>query len=298
MNERIFTDMKEKYKKLSLAGIDPGTNDSLLKNYIISNTRKVPDYVGLNESFIFDGIILGVCINGTGSIKINHREYEINKSGITCILPNNICKMIKVSDDFLFELMFFSHDYMSSFSLPLEKDILLGVAENPIIEINEVEMQDILEIHSVIIKQHNGDLTYKERIIKALVSVLILQIGSYYKINTEKNVPKEYSREEELTKSFFNLLMDNFREEKELPFYADKLCLTSNYLSSVIKKMTGYSIREWIRSVVITEAKNKLKTTDLTILQISEDLNFANPSFFGRYFKQYTGMTPLKFRNS
>jgi len=290
--------MEEKHRKLSWNDIDHEIKDSLLKNYIISNNRKAPMYVRMNESFIFDGLIIGVCVKGNGTIKINHREYEIRTNNVISILPDYICKTVKVTDDFLFELMFFSNDYMSSFSLPLEKDILLNIAENPVIEVGQRIMQDILEIHSIIIKQDNENLIYKERIIKSLISVLILQIGSYYKLETDENGPKEYSREEELTRKFFNLLIDNFRTEKNLSFYADKLCLTPNYLSSIIKKATGYSIQEWIKNIVIMEAKNKLKTTDLTILQISEDLNFANPSFFGRYFKQYVGMTPLKYRNS
>lgn len=290
--------MKNTYTKLSLDKINNNDKNTLVKNYIISNTRKAPKYVGLNESFLFDGIILGVCLQGHGRMKINHREFDLGPNKIVCILPDNICKMIKISDNFLFELMFFSQDYISSFSLPVEKDILLNVSENPVLEVNDFEMQDILEIHSIIIKQDHENLAYKERILKSLMTVLILQIGSYYKIETEKGIPKEYSREEEMAQKFFSLLISNFRQEKNLSFYADKLCLTPNYLSSVIKKVTGGSIQEWIKNIVIMEAKNKLKTTDFTILQISEDLNFANPSFFGRYFKQYVGMTPLQYRNS
>jgi len=285
-------------RRISLENIKTEENQTLLKNYIISNNRKAPLYVQLNEPFIFDGTILGVCIKGKGTIKINHREYELKANTILSVFANNISTMIKASDDFLLELMFFSHDYITSFSLPLDKDLLINMNENPCIEVHSETMHNILELHSIIIRQHNENLKYKDEIIKSLILALMLKVGSYYAIDSQNAAPKKSSREEELTKKFFDLLIDNFKTEKNLSFYADKLCLTPNYLSSIIKKNTGDSIQEWIKNIIIMEAKNKLKTTDLTVLQISEDLNFANPSFFGRFFKQYVGVTPLKYRNS
>lgn len=96
---------------------------------------------------------------------------------------------------------------------------------------------------------------------------------------------------------FFRLLVNNFKKHRAVSFYADKLCFTPKYLSSVVKKVTGYTIQEWINELVINHTKNLLKMTDKTVLEISEEMNFSNPSFFGRFFKQYTGLTPLQFRN-
>lgn len=134
--------MEDKQNIISIDRTGKECKGSLLKNYIISNNRKAPEYVELNESFIFDGITFGVCIKGSGILKVNHKEYEVTANKILCIMPDNICKMIKESDDFLLELMFFSQDYISSFSLPFEKDIIVDMAENPVIEISEKMMQD------------------------------------------------------------------------------------------------------------------------------------------------------------
>ena len=92
--------------------------------------------------------------------------------------------------------------------------------------------------------------------------------------------------------------MMHYKQDRSVSFYADKLCLTSKYLSTVIKEVTGRSVLAWINETVIAEAKILLKTSEMTVMQISEELNFPNPSFFGRFFKQYTGVTPLKYRNN
>lgn len=284
----------ETAREMTLEQLSSKEEQTLLKNYIISNNNKIPEYIGLNETFIFDGLIFCVCIKGVGTLKINHYEYNLKPNTIISVFPNNISKMIKVSDDFLLEMMFFSQDYFSSIPLRLEKNVFIEINENPVIEVEKRFISNVLELHSIIIKQYHETLAYKDEIIQNLVQALLFEIASYYKTG---EILKKSSREDEVTKKFFLLLMDHFQTEKKLTFYANILCLTPNYLSSIIKKVTGNSFQEWIQIVVITEAKKQLKTTDQSILQISENLNFANPSFFGRFFKQYVGMTPLHFRN-
>jgi AraC-like DNA-binding protein len=70
------------------------------------------------------------------------------------------------------------------------------------------------------------------------------------------------------------------------------------YLSTTVKQVTGKNILDIISYVVIMDAKSKLKSTNMTIQEISYSLNFPNASFFGKYFKRHVGMTPLEFRES
>ena len=71
---------------------------------------------------------------------------------------------------------------------------------------------------------------------------------------------------------------------------------TPKYLSGAVKRITGRSISDWIDEVVVIEIKRQLKTTDRTVLQISEELNFSSPSVFVQYFRHHTGMTPRQYR--
>ena len=81
-------------------------------------------------------------------------------------------------------------------------------------------------------------------------------------------------------------------------FCVRKRCILPKHLSNVIKELTGKSASQWIDDYVVLEAKTLLKSTNLTILQISEELHFANQSFFGKYFKQHTGLSPMRYRRS
>lgn len=101
---------------------------------------------------------------------------------------------------------------------------------------------------------------------------------------------------EELVENFLNQVQDNFKQERGIEFYANKLCVTPKYLSKVIKEHNGLSAKQWIDDYVVWEAKALLKSTHMTIQQISNELNFPSQSFFGRYFKRSVGLSPLAYR--
>lgn len=96
---------------------------------------------------------------------------------------------------------------------------------------------------------------------------------------------------------FVRLVQENFRKERFLDFYAEKLEITPKHLSRTIRTHTGFTAVEWINRFVILEAKVMLSSTNMNIQQIAEELNFPSQSFFGKYFKKSTGMSPKEFRN-
>ena len=93
-------------------------------------------------------------------------------------------------------------------------------------------------------------------------------------------------------------VQENYMCERIIMYYADLLCITPKYLSQVIKSVTGRLAGEWISDYVILEAKALLKSNKYTVQQVCDMLNFANQSFFGKYFKRKTGMSPKIYINS
>jgi AraC family transcriptional activator of pobA len=92
------------------------------------------------------------------------------------------------------------------------------------------------------------------------------------------------------------LLEENFRKERLLDFYADKLAMTPDRLNDIVKRATGVTAGHLIRQRVLTEAKRQLVFTNLAIHEIAYDLTFSDPSHFARFFRKQTGTTPQAFR--
>jgi AraC-like DNA-binding protein len=95
-----------------------------------------------------------------------------------------------------------------------------------------------------------------------------------------------------------SLLATDITTSREVQYYANKLDITSKYLTVITRQVSGRNANEWITRSVLLNAKALLSTTQLSIQEISARLNFPNPSFFGQYFLRHTQMTPKEFRRS
>lgn len=124
---------------------------------------------------------------------------------------------------------------------------------------------------------------------------LMLNIVSCY--NSSNPQGKTANRKEDVLLKFVSSLYKNYRQEHEVSFYSDQQFLTSRYFSAIIKEKSGKTPSQWIATALLVEAKNKLRQTTLSVKEISEILNFPNQSYFGKWFKNLTGISPLEFKN-
>ena len=140
------------------------------------------------------------------------------------------------------------------------------------------------------------DRPYNRQAALAIITALCYVYNECY-VRATEHPAESPSRQRVVFDRFIVLVNEHAKNEHNLSFYADKLCLSQRYLSRVVWQASGVYAKEWIDRAVITEAKVMLRHGQLTVAAISEALNFPNPSFFNKYFKRQTGQTPLAFRN-
>lgn len=107
----------------------------------------------------------------------------------------------------------------------------------------------------------------------------------------------KHTRSETICRDFLLLVSKHHKEQHTVKFYADRLCLSSKHLALTIKTVMGQSASKVINSFIIQQAKSLLRYTDKTVQEIGYELNFSTQSFFGKYFKQHTGMSPGEYRS-
>ncbi len=107
--------------------------------------------------------------------------------------------------------------------------------------------------------------------------------------------PARASRRDEIVARFLQGVQGNYRQHRDLGFYADLLGLSLKYMSHVIFEQTGRHPSQWIKDYVILDAKTMLRSRRYTVQQVAEELNFPNQSFFGKYFKEAVGVSPKKW---
>ena len=114
--------------------------------------------------------------------------------------------------------------------------------------------------------------------------------------NVQQQSDAKPTRRDEIVALFMQCVQENYREHRELSFYADQLGLSLKYMSHVVFEHTGRHPANWIKDYVILDAKTMLRSGNYTVQQIAEDLHFPNQSFFGKYFKEATGVSPKKWK--
>lgn len=292
---------KENYAKISVNDFEDQATSQGIKNFVISDdTANIQDYpFDFRYPHIVEGIAFAICVKGTGRIKINLREYKVEPCTIMLILPNYILELLEQSDDLTIEFLLFSFDFISDIKLIADVDTPKKIDQKPCLKISEEATTDLLEFHAFIVKRYKKtDILYREEIVRSLLQTLIYEVLQLYQDKKTESGNKPLTRKEKHLHNFVSLLFEYHMKERSIAFYADKMFITPKYLSRVVKETSGVDIQQWIDDMVIMAAKALLKSSNMTILQISEDMSFANPSFFGTYFKKRTGMTPVQYRES
>lgn len=139
-----------------------------------------------------------------------------------------------------------------------------------------------------------------ENILRAYMYIILMKLGcdSNRHHSASNRIDTASVRKADIYHRFVIEVKANFKRHRDIEFYASSLFLSAGHLSRVIKAISGKTAGGYIRDYVILEAKVMLQTSNLSISQISDDLNFPNPSFFSKYFRESTGMTPGQYRKS
>lgn len=128
-----------------------------------------------------------------------------------------------------------------------------------------------------------------------LQAALLTDLKAIYNKDSENK--KRKSRQETMLHQFIDLVNKYGLKEHNQKFYADRLCVTPSHLGFVVRQVSGETVMTWVNRNIIMHAKSMLKYTDKPVFEIAEDLNFPNPSFFNKFFKRHTDMTPIEYRN-
>lgn len=238
-----------------------------------------------------------ICLRGEGEFFLGLKGYRLKAGDMCVVFPAAILQTVRKSDDFEGFGVAVALEVYEDIQLPSSLDYFIYIKNNPCISLTPEEQDSMMEICRLLIRKYNCvNHLFRQEITKSLFRVLYCEIAAIYKKSTPI-AEETVSRKEMLVRKFMYMLGRQSAAHREVEYYARKLCVTPRYLSSVIKEKTGGSALFWINGLVIWQAKSLLHDKSLSVMQIADELNFPNPSFFGQFFKKYTGMTPKGFRD-
>ena len=248
-----------------------------------------------------NALIIGVGIEGETSLTSNLQEFRLKKDSLFIFSPKHILQ-VQSNNRFKAHLIVIAPDFLKRINIDTKRmmPLFLQFGSLPCMELTHAESQSLRSFISMVEEELKGSETdFSSEIIGGLIAATIYKVGDilthYLTEHPEVDSPI-HNRAEEYFRQFTELLGEHYKHERSVGFYARQLCITPKYLTTLIKRISGKSVSEWIDNYVILEAKTLLKYSNMSVQEIAYYLNFPNQSFFGSYFKRNAGMSPSQYK--
>lgn len=248
-----------------------------------------------------DGLLIAIREKGESCFHINMKEVSSGPNDLIICSPGDLVQNFATEGIHLSQTLLVSSNFIKEMYISLNNfmPFFSQQKETPVFHLSNNEVQEL----SIFFKQIEDAIEtedyFRIEITKRLLAAYLYKIGSILyrhlpELKEEGTQPMR--REEILFKQFIDLLGKHHCKERRVDFYAEQLFLSSKHFSTVIKKVSGKTAGEWIDDYVILETKTLLKYSTMSIQEVAYYMNFPNPSFFGKYFKQHTGMSPSEYK--
>ncbi len=244
--------------------------------------------------FTIDDHRLGIIVKGDIRVNINLVEKHLKAGTLVFIGPGSVISPVSLSPD----LEIYGIGLSSHFPMPFAPGMMPSAFNGQVrdfqLPASEADIDTARRIIDTLwhIVHQTG---YNRQTVSSLVAAQMHHYDHiYHQLAAQREATQ--SREQTIFDRFIYLVNQCATREHHLRFYADKMCLTERYLGTVVRQASGTTAKEWIDRAIISRIMVELRHTDKPIARISEEMNFPNPSFFCKYFKRLTAMTPAEFR--
>lgn len=237
------------------------------------------------------------CTAGRITLGLDGRSFEIRSGDLYLYPPFSQTYLGEASDDLGGVMGIADFDFVLS-TLRTIPDTAgaLYLREHPCISLDREQRTRIEELFDAVRRRkQDGEGIIQTQLLSALGRAVCYEIMLAYASSYPLR-PLSCERHDRIFQEFLFALNRHFRTRRDVAFYAGLCCLTPRHFTTVIREKSGRTARQWITRTVIAEASRRLSDPAAGIKEIAEELGFPNQSFFGRYFKQYTGLSPSEYR--
>lgn len=231
-------------------------------------------------------------------MRYNDRELQIQQGDLYIYSPGLAVTILDGAADY--QSVCLMVDESTSLESPAVRD-MVSLAYMPLVQLSTPTVrlqpdQALMFEHRLreMIGYQQSDNAYRDKLLRMLYGVFMVELQNVLELSiTHHHVPP---RMEEIFIGFNHLLPEHFIEHRDIGFYADRLCITSDYLSRIVKRVSGRTVGYYVNQMLLMEACYLLRTSSQSIAQISNRLRFSEPAAFTRFFIRLKGMTPKEFR--
>ena len=295
MKNRIISyQWRNQIEKIIPSNLRIGTDVLLIED---ANAIRAERVMG-EEPFKVDMSMVIIYDKGGAVFKIGMHKYSVKAPAVIIIMAGQTCELIDCSKDLQGRAIVMSDTFTDNLFVGKEgiytHRLYSSMINNPLINLDND--QKVFSEYYHLLKNivQSPDSEFK---IDAVRHLTLAMFYGYSHMKHDMSIyVKGTNRHNNIYAAFLDAVGECYKKEREVRFYAEKLCVTAKHLSQVVKEVSGRTASDIIEDYAITEIKALLLSTNMTIQQISDYLNFPSQSVFGKYFKRITGKSPKGYR--
>ncbi|MGI6232674.1 MAG: helix-turn-helix domain-containing protein [Prevotella sp.] len=251
----------------------------------------------LNEPFRLKANHLLLFKSGRATYVCNLKKTEIGAGTVLAMSENTIYSITSLSPDCKFDAVVFSPAVLQE-AMPRTPFNIFGTQRKSYAFVPSEQDRVLLQGgFDSLVKVCLSDTFSRRSQFLALRTLISMTDDVWIKMGAT-NLSGLQGNDERIFNSFLDLVNTEFRSHRDLAYYADKLCISVNHLSTTVSTFSGIPPKQWIEQAVISEAKVQLCYSGQNVTQIADELNFPSVSFFCKYFQRIVGLTPKKYAAS
>jgi AraC-like DNA-binding protein len=239
-----------------------------------------------------------ICRKGSATMCVNFKEWQLFEGAVITLFPNDVVILKDVSDDFSVEMLKYDASLLREASLQLEQTVYQSLredrcrTESTIVTDIINQMFSLLKIYFI-----QEDCTCLSQLVLLQLKAFFLGFYDYlYRHPAERPEETGSRRTHEIFNEFMMLVEHQYKESRDVNYYADVLHITPKYLNTIVRRVTKNTPKTIIDHYAILQLKLELQTSGKSVKQIAWEYHFSDVSFFCRYFKVHTGVTPQQMR--
>ena len=174
---------------------------------------------------------------------------------------------------------------------------MLHIKTHPVIHLTESDAEDVSAYYDLICHRiRQTEHRYQNGEVCSLINAFLLRVVGILDSGQDATETISSVHGDQLVEKFVWMVNEDCGRKRPVEYYAERLNITPKYLSTLVRNTLGHTPTDVIKVVTMKEIERRLRYSTDSIKQISAALNFPNTSFFGKYFKQHSGMTPNSYR--
>ena len=251
------------------------------------------------------GLIV-ICTEGMAQFDYDGQQIQLHKNDLYLYMAHSVVCNFMSSPDFNCRQIWFSRSELWNINMYGEVSLadMTYLKQHPKVHLSDEEMALLEDYFKLLCRRMRDQkpLLYSD-IVRSLVSTMMLEMLCMIRRDKEQKAQSDIQEDNSpgfhkrrIADKFMRLVEQSDGRIRRVDDFATQLNVTPKYLSTVLKEVMNRRPSTFIQLYTMKAIEHRLRYTDMTMQEISNDLNFPNPSFFGKYCKEHLGMTPLEYR--